>query len=68
MAKRTGGYAVTIRTFIPTDPEDFDGQQKVIDAMKALKAGDATTVLAMAPKQHTKMTSKPETRLIEAAK
>lgn len=65
MPKRTGGYAVSISAFIPTDPSDLDGQQKVLDAMKALKEGDPGPVLAIAPKKHLKIKSKTEARVLE---
>lgn len=65
-SRRTPGYAVTIKTFIPTDASNFDHQQKVLDAMKALHATpvDIAPLMALITPEHTTFLSKAEARVL----
>lgn len=64
--RRTPGYAVTIKTFIVTDASNFEQQQKVLDAMKALHSTppNIAPILALVDPAHTTFLSKAEARVL----
>lgn len=59
------GYSVTIKGWVPADPNDLDRHGKAIEALKKAKAGDFADVLAIMAVEETDIAAR--TRRAKAA-